>query len=230
VKIVIRILKTIGIILASLAGFTLLYFATEYCLSRITVNKEVEPGNYATIHILTNGAHTDLVLPIRTDVIDWGDLVNIDYTRGKDHSAEYVAFGWGDKGFFYMPTWDDLTIPLAFKAVFWLNSTAMHVTFYPSMTVGDDCKSMRISREQYENLVGYVLDRFEKDENGDLIHIDTGSDVLYGYNDTFYEAVGRYNLFFTCNTWTNQALKKAGQKAAVWTIFDTGIFYHYQEE
>ena len=221
-------MKITAIFLASLAGFTLLYFATEYVLSRITVNKDVEPGDYTTIYILTNGAHTDLVVPIRTDVIDWGNLIDIDYTRGKDHSAEYLAFGWGDKGFFYIPTWDDLTIPLAFKAVFWLNSTAMHITFYRDMTVGEDCKSMRVSREQYEHLVGYILERFEKDENGNVIHIET--DALYGNNDVFYEAVGRYNLFFTCNTWTNQALKKAGQKAAVWTIFDTGIFYHYQDE
>ena len=50
----------------------------------------------------------------------------------------------------------------------------------------------------------------------------------YGKNDAFYEATGRYSLFHTCNTWTNNALKIAGQKACVWTPFDTGIFYHYQ--
>ena len=32
-------------------------------------------------------------------------------------------------------------------------------------------------------------------------------------NDAFYEAKGRYSLFFTCNTWTNNALKICKQKA-----------------
>jgi hypothetical protein len=44
----------------------------------------------------------------------------------------------------------------------------------------------------------------------------------------FYNAKGRYSLFYTCNTWANQALKSANQKAALWTIFDFGIFQHYK--
>jgi hypothetical protein len=40
--------------------------------------------------------------------------------------------------------------------------------------------------------------------------------------------VGSYNLFHTCNTWTNDALKAGGQKACWWTPFDAGIFRQYQ--
>jgi hypothetical protein len=51
---------------------------------------------------------------------------------------------------------------------------------------------------------------------------------VYGDNDAFYEAIGSYNLFKTCNTWTNNALKSCGQKACFWTPFESGIFYQYK--
>ncbi|MFP3836064.1 DUF2459 domain-containing protein, partial [Chryseobacterium sp. SIMBA_028] len=47
-------------------------------------------------------------------------------------------------------------------------------------------------------------------------------------NDAFYDAKGTYSFFYTCNTWANNALKAAGQKAALWTPSDFGIFQHYK--
>ena len=49
----------------------------------------------------------------------------------------------------------------------------------------------------------------------------------YGNNDQFYEAVGSYSCFKTCNTWTNQALKESKLKACLWTPFDFGIISKY---
>ena len=51
--------------------------------------------------------------------------------------------------------------------------------------------------------------------------------AYYGNHDSFYEAKGNYSLFFTCNTWANNALKSAGLRTCLWTPFDKGIFYHY---
>ena len=56
--------------------------------------------------------------------------------------------------------------------------------------------------------------------------VDT--DVRYGNDDAFYEANGTYNLFKTCNTWANNGLKACEKKAALWTPFESGIFYHYK--
>lgn len=132
----------------------------------------------------------------------------------------------GDKGFYLdTPTWADLRFSVAFKATFALSTSAMHVTFYRYLKENDNCKSIRINREQYEKLTSYILKSFRKNDLGNVIHIETNAN--YGDNDAFYEANGRYNLFFTCNTWANNALKACQQKASVWTAFDTGIFYHY---
>ncbi|MDR2911155.1 MAG: TIGR02117 family protein [Bacteroidales bacterium] len=224
-----RIFKITVIIIGSLLVFVLLYSGSAYCFSRITVNRNPEAGEYTTIYILTNGVHTDIVVPVRSDVIDWSDIIKYEHTAGKDSTADYVAFGWGDKGFYLdTPTWADLRFPVAFRAAFALSTSAMHVTFYRYLKESDDCKSIRISREQYEKLTAYILKSFQRNDSGNVINIETNAN--YGTNDAFYEAIGRYNLFFTCNTWANNALKSCQQKASLWTAFDTGIFYHYTKQ
>ena len=224
-----RILKVLGIVLGAFVIFVILYFAVEWCLSRITVNFDpATPEQALTIYARSNGAHVDIVVPVRSEIIDWSGFVTTDDTLGKDASAGYVAFGWGDKGFYMdIDTWDELTFPIAFRAVFALSTAAMHVTFYREMGESDLCKGMTVGREEYARLVRYILDSFRKDAAGRPIYIET--DAQYGEDDAFYEAYGRYNLFFTCNTWANKALKTCGQKAAVWTVFDTGILRHYSD-
>jgi hypothetical protein len=72
--------------------------------------------------------------------------------------------------------------------------------------------------------VDYISNSFQSD-SGEFLKIET--DAVYGKNDAFYEAKGSYSLFHTCNTWTNNALKSANQKAALWTATDKGILSHY---
>ena len=105
-------------------------------LSSVPVNadfKECEK-EAVEIHILTNGVHTDLVLPYRNQYMDWSKWVNPSQTKSGDSSAVNVAFGWGDKGF-YLETksWDELKFSTAFKALFYLVSSAMHVSFYQKL-------------------------------------------------------------------------------------------------
>ena len=50
----------------------------------------------------------------------------------------------------------------------------------------------------------------------------------YPQLNSFYEAKGSYSFFYTCNTWANNGLKAMGQKAALWTPSDFGIFQHYK--
>jgi uncharacterized protein (TIGR02117 family) len=205
----------------------LFYLGAAFCLSRTSVNDDVQSEEQVTIYILTNGVHTDIVVPVKTSQIDWSGYIKPENTKANDHSAEFLALGWGDKGFYLeTPTWADLKASTAFKASFGLSSSAMHTTFYKRLKEGDDCKSIQISYKDYEGLIAFIKQSMKLDQNGMPILIDTNAN--YGKNDAFYEAKGSYSLFKTCNTWTNNSLKSCGQRAALWTAFDTGIFYHYQ--
>ena len=87
------------------------------------------------------------------------------------------------------------------------------------------CKKIKISADEYQKLVTYISESFEFDASKRVQWI---SGYSYGNRDAFYEAKGSYNLFYTCNTWANNALKIANQKASLWTVTDSGIFCHYQ--
>lgn len=225
-KIAKKILKITGLTILILVCLIGIYLLSAYVLSRVSVDRESQTQNDMTIYILTNGVHTDLVVPIKNEQIDWSKEVKFANTTGKDSLFEYVAFGWGDKGFYLeTPTWADLKASTAFKAAFALSTSAIHATFYKRMVEGADCVKINISKEQYSRLVKYIQESFTTDTQGHLMYIRTNAN--YGKEDAFYEAKGSYNVFHTCNTWANNGLKSCGQKASLWTPFDTGIFYQY---
>ena len=222
-----QILRIIGRVLGAFIAFIALYLLAAFTLSRIPIGAEPDGGTDITAYILSNGVHTDIVVPVRTQQMDWSKLVPFRNTRGQDSSAAWVGFGWGDKGFYLeTPTWGDLTPRVAFDAVCGLGGSAMHATFHRQLTQGEDCKRITLSAKQYARLVAYIRQGFAHDAEGRTIHI--GAQVDYGLTDAFYDGVGSYNLFHTCNTWTNDALKAGGQKACWWTPFDTGIFRQYR--
>ncbi|MBP1650615.1 MAG: hypothetical protein H6Q26_772 [Bacteroidetes bacterium] len=205
-----------------------IYLLSAWGLSRITVAAEPSEHNNIPMYILTNGVHTDLVIPVRNEQIDWSKSVLFANTIGKDTTAEWIAFGWGDKGFYLeTPTWADLKFSTAFKAATGLSTAAIHATFYKSLREGKDCIRTSIDSARYARLVAYIQQSFRRDDKGQIMNIVTNAN--YGRTDAFYEAKGSYSLFHTCNTWANSGLKACGQRACLWTPFDKGIFYQYRK-
>lgn len=219
--------KFLGWTLFGIFTFLALYVTAVLLISRITVNStidKIDEQNAIPIYILSNGVHTDIVVPIVSEVKDWRKEIQFDQTESNDTLAKFVAFGWGDKGFYLdTPEWSDLKASTALKAIFGVSSSAMHTTFFKQLREGEDCKLILVSKENYQKLVNYISESFNNPENPEWIEGHS-----YGKKDAFYEAKGSYSLFYTCNTWANCALKAANQKASLWTIYDKGIFYHYQ--
>ncbi|MES2702811.1 MAG: TIGR02117 family protein [Bacteroidota bacterium] len=215
-----------GKILLGVVAFFAIYLAAAFIASRITISKTEGAAEDIAIYIKSNGVHTDIVVPVRTPQIDWSREVLFANTGLRDTASQYLALGWGDKGFYLnTPTWADLKFSTAFNAAFGLSTTAIHATYYKAMTEGAQCRKMLISREQYASLITFMRSSFQADASGHLVNIITKAN--YGISDAFYEAKGRYSLFYTCNTWANSALKACGQRCCLWTIFDTPIFAKY---
>jgi len=222
-----RIFKYIGGFFLAFTCFVLLYLITAWGLSRITIDREANSKEDIAIYIKTNGVHTDIVVPVSTNLIDWSKEIKFENTTRNDSTWQYLAMGWGDKGFYLeTPNWADLKFSVAFKAVFGLDNTAIHATFYHRLEQDETCKKIMISLDQYSRLINYIKESFQKDNAGHFINIKTHAN--YGESDAFYEANGHYSLFHTCNTWANNALKSSGQKCCLWTAFDKGIFLKYK--
>lgn len=225
--------KTFKIFLKLILGsviFIAVYIILALGMSRIPVNnldfRTAIPPKKVEIYLLSNGVHTDIVVPVKNEICDWSKKIKYEHTISKDSLVNFLAMGWGDKGFYLeTPTWDDLKFSTAFKAATGLSNSAMHCTFYKEMKLGENCKSIMIAESDYNSLVDYLEKSFQQKETA-FIPIETNA--VYGKNDVFYEANGSYNLFYTCNTWANNALKAANQKAALWTPYEGGIFCHYK--
>ncbi len=212
----------IGIV--SLLG---LYAVIVFATSRITVNADdTDSSDDYHIYIQTNGVHTDVILPIKNDVFDWSKTLSLQNTVSQDTVMSYAAFGWGDREFYLnTPTWADLKTKTALQAAFYLGRSIMHVTFHNQLREDKNCRKIRVSRKEYSRIVDFVNSGFNRTESGEAVFVEAKP---YGNNDSFYEGTGKYSLFYTCNSWTNEALKSGGQKAALWTLTDTGIFCHYK--
>lgn len=218
------LLRTFGILVTVIALYGIFVLVSE----RIPVQADATPEP-KVIHgyILTNGVHTDLVFPVKSQWTDWSKKFPFENTLSKRTDFKYISIGWGDKGFYLdTPTWADLKFSTAFKAAFWLGDAAVHATYYDKMQEGEDCKRLAFTERQYKDIIEFVDSSLDKNTNGDYIYVET--DAQYGKNDAFYEAKGTYSIFHTCNTWTNNALKKAGQKGVLWAGTDTAIFRQYQ--
>ena len=207
-------------------GLIGLYLLTAFCLSRITVNREAVTTNDVEIYIITNGVHSDIVVPVKNDQMDWSKEIKFNNTRSKDSTMQYLALGWGNRAFYMeTPTSADLKLKTAIRAAFGLGKAAIHANFYHNMIENETCKKISISTAQYAKLINFISNSLQKDDHGHAKNIITNAN--YNNSDAFYEANGSFSMFNTCNSWTNKALKVSGQKCCLWTAFDTGIFSKY---
>ena len=200
------------------------YIAAVFLLPMIKSDRQADGDADITLYLISNGIHTDIVMPSRNGDTDWTTTFPAADTTG-GQSADWIAVGWGDKNFYLnTPTWADLTASTALKAVSGLSESAIHTTYYNSMENCGRAPNLPSAAANTSTLPPTSADSL-KWRDGRTIPVT--ADIHYGESDAFYEAKGSYNLFYTCNTWANDALKSAGAKAALWTITEGGIFRHY---
>ena len=193
-------------------------------LSLIPVNRHPSSGGDVVIYLERSDVHTDIVVPTRTERIDWSRVVPPEHTKDA-RCREYLAFGWGSQDFYLnVPTWGDLTLGIALKAISGTGGTALHTEYEREPTEGANCRRLALTADQYNALVEFILASGKRNESGGFIRIDHAG---YYQSDAFYEGTGRYSPFFTCNTWANSALKACGQKACLWTALQHPIFWKY---
>lgn len=216
------------IVLGFLA-FVSLYLLAAWILAVIPVNSKFKNAPEGIpVYIMSNGVHIDLCLPFKSEKNDWSSFIDTTAYEPPKEQFTHITFGWGDKGFFLdTPTWAELKFKTAFRAIFWLSESAMHVSLLEEAPSESDLvKCVYLNDRQYRALVDYVVSSFAL-LHGHVDRVDRESYYPH-MNDSFYESVGRYNLFKTCNNWANLGLKKAGVKTAVWAPFDKSILHHHE--
>jgi uncharacterized protein (TIGR02117 family) len=226
-KVIKRFISWIFIALASILSVIALYFVFALFLTLIPVNNSFKPAESGVkIFVQSNGVHTDLILPVKTNICDWAQKIDPEDFEINNRPFKYISFGWGDKGFYLnTPTWADLKFSTAFNAMFLGGPSCMHVYYETEKPdLNERSREIKISEEQYKTLVKFIDASFQKDKDSSYILIP--GHHYSGTNDNFYEGNGSYYFYKTCNVWTNSGLKEAGVKTAVWAPFDKSVLYH----
>lgn len=165
-----------------------------------------------TAYLVTNGLHLELILPregLPEHLLDGLVLGEQDL---------YLGFGWGDKDFYLKtPTWDDFSLPVALTSLCIPTESLMHVRRWEHH--GKGWAEIELSNQQYARIVHEIESRFVKRDGSKVLLNGEGYSAL----DNFYEAVGSYTAFNTCNSWVNRTLKRSGKKGCLWTPFDFGL-------
>lgn len=206
-------------IVFGLLGIIVLYFMVAIVLSYIPSDMEAVAGEKnQTFYLQSNGTHLDIVLPV--PAIDSVLLRKLQIPE----NTKYVSFGWGNKEFYFnVPEWKDLSIGLAFRAVFMQLEAAQHVRYLKRKK--EDWTIVYVAPSQLKQLNDFIQNSFVEKENSFVQCKCSG----YSDNDCFYDAKGNYSCINTCNVWVNDALKEASVNTSVWSPFHFGVLHHLEE-
>lgn len=220
-----KLLKKIGKWLLIFPLFVLSYLLAAWIFASLPVN-QAQPKGEITLFLVSNGVHTDVVMPLKNEIFDWTRVVNPADSITDDANIAYVGLGWGERNFYlYTPEWKDLSVSNALGALSGLNRTLIHITYYAFEPKEDDyIVKFSVTSEQYQRLTKSLSESF-KQEDGKTILL---KGIHYQSNDAFYEAKGRYHLFNTCNTWLNDRLVESGLKGVYWTPFSSPLLDLYR--
>lgn len=218
-------IKTIGIVFEILFS----YLAISLILSLIEISPSVvKEKNNTIVYLRSNGVHLELVLPVKTETINWNNKIPFTDTPGNDSTSKFIAFGWGEENFFMQtPTWADFKISNMLKSLFFLGKSAMHITYIKQIYQNKKTIPLKLNKIEYKNLVNSIQNEFVQNKDGSYQLIQQN---IYGKHDAFYHAKSAYNLFYTCNSWVNKMLKVAQQKHSIWTPFSYVLFNFYSDK
>ena len=150
-----------------------------------------------TIYLHDNGRHVDIIIP------------------DKD---TYTGYGWGSEEFYlHVPTWDDLKYRNIYNATKKDNKVLMH--YKENLVKMDDWVAIPITKPQWNDLHQNIHASFDTDSTGAWQYVADG----YKGNDTFYKAHGEYSYYYTCNSWTNEMLKKSDIYARKHALFSEEV-------
>ncbi|MET0350739.1 MAG: TIGR02117 family protein [Rhizobacter sp.] len=215
--------RVVGLSLLGLVAVVVAYLGTAFGLALIP-GRPAPSSDNTEAYVVSNGVHTDLVLPVRGGPVDWTTVFPPSHFPSMPSDAAYVAVGWGDREFYLnTPEWRDLTASRAVGALSGRGRTLLHVTWLRPGELGRRAWRLPLDTAGHEALARHIRTSLAADDEGRAVPV---AGAHYGRVDAFFEAKGAYDLFTTCNTWTGRALREAGVPVGPWTPFAPNVVWH----
>lgn len=170
------------------------------------------------LYLCASLAHSDIVMPSRDPLVDWGALFPAVVPPDLPDNA-YLAFGWGDLVFFQeTPRWADTRLSTALAALAGQHDTALRVIAVNPPLANPDCRPLAVDEQGRLALIAHIRASLALDAAGRPQQRAGGTGL-----EAYYLATGRYGPQRTCNQWTAEALAAAGLPHARFAPFSFGI-------
>lgn len=181
------------------------------------------PPDSVDIFVETNGIHVSIILPMHHDNGILSNKLRASHMQKPQYHSQYAMIGWGHKGVYQnAQNWNDLTFADASSALLGSGDALLHIYYRNNPKANAYRKKIRITRDQYINILRNISGYFKYDENENLRSFSG-----YGADNIFYEAHGSYSAINTCNVWVGKILREAGLKIGYWTPFSQSIMYRF---
>ncbi len=165
-------------------------------------NQALPPDETArTVLVIQHRWHTGIAVR-RTDIPDgrWPESAHYP-------DARYLEVGWGDRDFYPAP---DPSARAALRAVLAPGPSVLHIVGlreHPAETFPfSELVELRVGPDGFERLIDFIAASHDRGSGSPAEAIGPG---LY-LDSHFYPALGRFHLFYNCNSWTIDALRAAG--------------------
>ncbi len=216
-----RLPHIFGWTIALLAAPVALYVVTAFALPLLP-SRLPAPSPEVEAYVMSNGVHTDLVLPVRSARIDWTQVFDPAHFPSMPPDTVFVGIGWGDREF-YLNTarWRDLKPGLALRALSGTGRSLLHVTWLRRSDLGPHHWKLPLDAAGLDAVVRHVTATLP----GGEARAQPVPGRHYGLTDAFFEALGPYGMFTTCNTWTGDALRTARVPVSPWTPFAANVVW-----
>ena len=214
--------KWVGRVISAVLAIPALYLVAALIGSLLPVNREwQEAAQGTTVYIADNGIHTDIIMPVRADGLDWQRLLKRSDVAEPPLQASWLSFGVGERAVYLeTPRWRDLRLPVAARALT-RGERIVHVEWVSSPSYA--VREIRLRPDEYRRLWAAVRSSFRHARPQRIDHKG------YGRADAFYLGEGHASAFSTCNQWTADVLRLAGVKASLWSPFTTGVTWRYRK-
>jgi len=215
----------VGRAVAAVFALPALYLVAALIGSLVPTNRGwQEPRDGTTVYIADNGVHSDIVMPVNAQGLDWAAFIPRRDFAAADPAARWIAFGSGEQRVYLdTPTWSDIS-PRTIWSALAGGKRVMHVEYVanPNYAV----RQIRLRPEEYRRLWAAMRADFALDANGRPQRI---AHPGYGCCDAFYRATGKANAIRTCNAWAADRLRLAGVKTSLWPPFVQGLVWRYRK-
>jgi uncharacterized protein (TIGR02117 family) len=212
-------------VVAAFVAIPALYLVAALIGSLIPVNRAwEEPRAGTTVYIADNGIHSDIVMPVNAQGLDWSPAIARRDFAVADPNAGWIAFGSGEERVYLnTPTWWDIT-PRTIWSGLAGGHRVMRVEYVsdPRYAV----REIRLRPEEYRRLWAAIRADFTLDASGRPVHL---AHPGYGCCDAFYRATGKASAIRTCNSWVADRLRLAGVKTSLWPPFVQGLVWRYRK-